>query len=95
MGTQYILYSIAPALYPQAARAAGAGAVVGVGRFGAIIGPLLAGDLRQAGWTAGQVLSTLTPVALAAGAAIVGLTYLANLRGAERSSSNAGGEMTH
>jgi hypothetical protein len=54
-----------------------------VGRFGAIIGPLLAGDLRQAGWTAGQVLTTLTPVALAAGAAIVALTYLAKVREAE------------
>jgi AAHS family 3-hydroxyphenylpropionic acid transporter len=83
MGTQYILYSIAPTIYPLSARAAGAGAVVGVGRFGAIIGPLLAGDLRQAGWTAGQVLTTLTPVALAAGAAIVALTYLARAREAE------------
>jgi AAHS family 3-hydroxyphenylpropionic acid transporter len=83
MGTQYILYSLAPTLYPRAARAAGAGAVVGVGRFGAIIGPLLAGDLRQAGWTAGQVLTTLTPVALAAGAAIVAMTYLAKVSQAE------------
>ena len=83
MGTQYILYSLAPTLYPQAARAAGAGAVVGVGRFGAILGPLLAGDLRQAGWSAGQVLTTLTPVALAAGAAIVAMTYLAKVSQAE------------
>ena len=83
MGTQYILYSLAPTLYPQAARAAGAGAVVGVGRFGAILGPLLAGDLRQAGWSAGQVLTTLTPVALAAGAAIVAMTYLAKVREAQ------------
>jgi AAHS family 3-hydroxyphenylpropionic acid transporter len=80
MGTQYILYSIAPTLYPSAARAAGAGAVVGIGRFGAIIGPLLAGDLRQAGWTADQVLTTLTPVALAAGAAIVAMTFLTKVR---------------
>jgi AAHS family 3-hydroxyphenylpropionic acid transporter len=80
MGTQYILYSLAPSLYPEAARAAGAGAVVGIGRFGAIIGPLLAGDLRQAGWSADQVLTTLTPVALAAGAAIVALTFISKLR---------------
>jgi len=40
----------------------------------------LAGDLRQAGWTADQVLTTLAPVALAAGAAIVTLTYLVKLR---------------
>ncbi len=72
MGTQYILYSIAPALYPPSGGGRpGRAPVVGVGRFGAIVGPLLAGDLRQAGWTADQVLTTLAPVALAAGAAIV------------------------
>ena len=80
MGAQYVLYSIAPALYPQSARAAGAGAVVGIGRFGAIIGPLLAGDLRQAGWTADQVLGVLVPVALAAGAAILALTFVMKVR---------------
>jgi AAHS family 3-hydroxyphenylpropionic acid transporter len=80
MGAQYILYGMAPGLYPVPARAAGAGAVVGVGRFGAIIGPLLAGELRQAGWTADQVLGIMVPVALAAGAAVVVLTYLAKLR---------------
>ena len=80
LGTQYVLYGIAPALYPPSARAAGAGASVGIGRFGAIIGPLLAGDLRQAGWTADQVLGVMVPVALAAGAAVVALTYLAKVR---------------
>jgi AAHS family 3-hydroxyphenylpropionic acid transporter len=80
LGTQYVLYGVAPALYPPSARAAGAGASVGVGRFGAIIGPLLAGDLRQAGWTADQVLGVMVPVALAAGAAVVALTYLAKVR---------------
>jgi hypothetical protein len=53
--------------------------VVGVGRFGAIIGPLLAGDLRQAGWTADEVLALMAPVALAAGVAIVMLTFLAKV----------------
>jgi len=80
MGAQYILYGVAPGLYPVPARAAGAGAVVGVGRFGAIIGPLAAGELRQAGWTADQVLGVMAPVALAAGGAVVALTYLVKLR---------------
>jgi hypothetical protein len=44
---------------------------------------VLAGDLRQAGWSADQVLTTLTPVALAAGAAIVALTYLSKMREAQ------------
>ena len=80
MGAQYVLYSVAPGLYPPSFRAGGAGAVVGIGRFGAIIGPLLAGDLRQAGWTADQVLGVLVPVALAAGAAILALTFMAKTR---------------
>ena len=54
--------------------------MVGIGRFGAIIGPLLAGDLRQAGWTADQVLGVLVPVALAAGAAILALTFVMEVR---------------
>jgi AAHS family 3-hydroxyphenylpropionic acid transporter len=83
LGTQYVLYGVAPALYPLSARAVGAGASVGIGRFGAIIGPLLAGDLRQAGWTADQVLGVMVPVALAAGGAIVVLTYLVKVREAE------------
>lgn len=79
LGAQYALYALAPRLYGPQVRAAGAGAAVGIGRFGSIIGPLLAGELRQAGWTAGQVLGALAPVALAAAGAILALTVLARL----------------
>jgi AAHS family 3-hydroxyphenylpropionic acid transporter len=79
LGAQYALYALAPRLYGPQVRAAGAGAAVGVGRFGSIIGPLLAGELRQVGWTAGEVLGLLAPVALAAGAGVVALTFLARL----------------
>ena len=80
LGAQYALYAVAPRLYGPQVRAAGAGAAVGVGRFGSIIGPLVAGEMRQAGWSAGQVLGSMIPVALTAGAAIVALTFLARLR---------------
>jgi AAHS family 3-hydroxyphenylpropionic acid transporter len=53
---------------------------VGVGRIGSILGPLVAGQLRQAGWSAGHVLGAMVPVALAAGAAVVAMTYLVKLR---------------
>jgi AAHS family 3-hydroxyphenylpropionic acid transporter len=76
LGAQYALYGLAPTLYPPQVRAAGAGAAVGVGRFGSIIGPLLAGELRQAGWSADQVLGAMLPVVLAAGAAIFVLTFV-------------------
>jgi AAHS family 3-hydroxyphenylpropionic acid transporter len=75
LGAQYALYALAPTLYAPEVRAAGAGAAVGVGRFGSIIGPLLAGEMRQAGWSAGQVLGAMLPVALAAGVAVVVLTW--------------------
>lgn len=80
LGAQYVLYGLAPALYPPQVRSAAAGAAVGVGRFGSIVGPLLAGQLRQAGWSAGHVLAAMVPVALAAGAAVVVMTYLIKLR---------------
>jgi AAHS family 3-hydroxyphenylpropionic acid transporter len=76
LGAQYSLYGLAPTLYPAEVRAAGAGAAVGVGRFGSIIGPLLAGQLRQAGWSPGEVLGAMLPIVLAAGAAVFALTYL-------------------
>jgi AAHS family 3-hydroxyphenylpropionic acid transporter len=80
LGAQYALYALAPTLYAPEVRAAGAGAAVGVGRFGSIIGPLLGGELRQAGWSAGQVLGAMLPVALAAGLAVVLLTTLVRRR---------------
>ena len=77
LGANYVLYSLAPRLYAPQVRAAGAGAAVGIGRFGSIIGPLFAGELRHAGWSAGQVLGAMLPVVLAAGAAVFALTFLA------------------
>ena len=52
IGAQYALYALAPAYYGPAVRAAGAGAAVAVGRLGSIAGPLIAGELRAAGFTA-------------------------------------------
>jgi AAHS family 3-hydroxyphenylpropionic acid transporter len=78
LGAQYVVYGLAPLLYPPGVRAAGAGAAVGIGRFGSILGPLIAGELRQAGWSAGQVLSAVAPAALIAGGAIFLLTLAVN-----------------
>jgi MFS transporter, AAHS family, 3-hydroxyphenylpropionic acid transporter len=75
LGAQYALYAAAPALYPAEVRAWGAGAAVAVGRFGSIAGPLVAGELRQAGATAGEVFAAMAPVAVAAGAAVLMLGF--------------------
>lgn len=44
------LYALTPRLYPPEARATGVGWAVGVGRGGAILSPLIAGALIDAGW---------------------------------------------
>jgi AAHS family 3-hydroxyphenylpropionic acid transporter len=80
IGAQYVLYALAPTYYPPQLRAAGAGAAVGVGRLGSIAGPLLAGQLREAGASAADVLAAMLPVALLAGACAVLLTFIGRAR---------------
>jgi len=76
LGANYSLYAISPSLYPPQVRAAGAGAAVGVGRLGSIIGPWLGGQLREAGYSAGQVLGFMAPVVLVAAGSILALSFL-------------------
>lgn len=76
IGAQYTLYALAPVYYAPHVRAAGAGAAVAVGRFGSILGPLLAGELREAGATADQVFLSLVPCVVVAGLAAVVLTTI-------------------
>jgi MFS transporter, AAHS family, 3-hydroxyphenylpropionic acid transporter len=76
LGANYAMYAAAPAYYPPSARAAGAGAAVAVGRLGSIIGPVIAPQLRGAGFSADQVFLFLIPVALIAGGAAFLLTIV-------------------
>ena len=78
LGAQFSLYGLTPLLYPAQMRAAGAGAAVAVGRFGSIIGPLMAGQMRLAGWSAALVLTAMLPVVFTAGSAVFLLTFLGN-----------------
>lgn len=80
LGAQYSLYAVAPALYPPHVRAAGAGAAVGIGRLGSIAGPLVAGQLRQIGWSADQVFALMAPVVLAAAIGTIVLGALGRTR---------------
>jgi AAHS family 3-hydroxyphenylpropionic acid transporter len=69
------LYALAPDYYGVAMRGTGLGGVIGVGRIGAIIGPLLAGALLVGGRDARGVLMALLPfAALGAIAAFIALT---------------------
>jgi AAHS family 3-hydroxyphenylpropionic acid transporter len=73
MGAQFSLYAVAPGLYPPALRGLGSGVAVGVGRFGSIAGPLVAGELRAAGASPGEVFGAMTPVALVSGVLVLAL----------------------
>jgi len=77
VGAQFALYPVLPPLYPAQLRAAGAGAAVGVGRLGSIAGPLIAGELRNAGATPGEVFAAMTPVAIAAAVILLALARAA------------------
>jgi AAHS family 3-hydroxyphenylpropionic acid transporter len=70
LAQQVILYGVASAYYPAAARGAGIGAAVAVGRFGSLIGPLFAASLLAAGRTPSQVLIGVLPIVLACGVCV-------------------------
>jgi AAHS family 4-hydroxybenzoate transporter-like MFS transporter len=54
-GGQVALNAVSATLYPTAARATGVGWALGVGRFGAILGPLAAGTLMASGIDLGHL----------------------------------------
>ncbi|MDO8380726.1 MFS transporter [Phenylobacterium sp.] len=73
VGGLYVLYALAPIYYPVQVRAAGAGAAIAVGRLGSIAGPLIAGELRGAGYSADQVFLSMVPVVLVGAVAVFAL----------------------
>ncbi|MBV9990070.1 MAG: MFS transporter [Alphaproteobacteria bacterium] len=75
VGISCALYALAPACYPASLRAEACGVIVGIGRLGTIAGPLLAGQLRQAGWSADHVIEAMLPVVLIGGSAALFLTW--------------------
>ncbi|MGA0602042.1 MFS transporter [Caulobacter sp. KR2-114] len=74
MGAQFSLYALAPRYYPAAAQATGAGAAVGAGRIGSILGPILAGTLRAAHAGPGETLAWTAPVVAIAALSVLILT---------------------
>ncbi len=61
-GGQFMLYGLAPALYPDSARATGVGFAVGVGRLGSVMGPLYAGAVFALGHSAGTAFLAVVPL---------------------------------
>jgi AAHS family 3-hydroxyphenylpropionic acid transporter len=70
VGGCYVLYALTPSFYPPHIRAGAAGAGIAMGRFGSILGPVIAGQLRAGGYGPGQVLETMIPAAVATAGAV-------------------------
>ena len=68
--------ALAAALYPTAIRSTGVGWALGVGRIGAILGPLVAGALLGLSWTPQEIIQAAAAPALAGAAAVLLLGYV-------------------
>jgi len=68
-GGQFLLYALATELYPPRVRGTGVGFAVGIGRLGAVAGPLLAGGLLMANQDASAIMLAVVPLILASMAA--------------------------
>jgi benzoate transport len=64
------LFTIAPDLYPASVRTTAVGWAASIGRVGAIVAPLLAGLLLDAGWTPQQLLVPFAVPLAVAGACV-------------------------
>jgi AAHS family 3-hydroxyphenylpropionic acid transporter len=73
MGSQSLLYGLAPDCYSTAIRGTGVGAAVFAGRTGSVVGPLLAAGLVGAGRSAGEVLMAIVPLAILGGVSAIAL----------------------
>ncbi|MCQ2000028.1 MFS transporter [Arthrobacter zhaoxinii] len=74
------MLAISPTYYSSEVRGTALGLVIGMGRVGAIISPILAGALIDGGWTAGD-LYFLFVIPMALGAVIISLLGQPVLRG--------------
>lgn len=71
-GAQTGLNAYAPSCYPTAARATGVSWMLGMGRFGSILGSLVGGVLLGLGWKFGGILTLLGVPAVIAAFVILG-----------------------
>ena len=69
-GAQTGLNAFAPGRYPTIARATGVSWMLGMGRFGSIVGSLVGGALLGLGWGFGAILGILAIPAICAAFAI-------------------------
>ena len=79
VGGQIAANALAAGYYPTSVRATGVGWALGIGRVGAIVGPLIGGALLDMKWSAGQVFLMAAAAALCAALAAFSLSRLASV----------------
>jgi len=76
-GGQPGVNALAATLYPTDLRSTGIGAGLGIGRFGAILGPVLAGALMLRGWSTEAIFRTAAVPAVVAMLAVLAMRGMA------------------
>jgi MFS transporter, AAHS family, 4-hydroxybenzoate transporter len=79
VGGQIAANALAAGFYPTSVRATGVGWALGIGRVGAIVGPLIGGALLDMKWSAGEVFLAAAAAALCAAVAAFALSRLAGV----------------
>ncbi|QFG21284.1 MFS transporter [Actinomadura sp. WMMB 499] len=64
------LYALTPSIYGPDVRATGVGWGIGIGRLGAILSPIAAGRLLDAGWTPGRLFLLIAAVMIIGGGTV-------------------------
>jgi AAHS family 4-hydroxybenzoate transporter-like MFS transporter len=93
-GGQPGLNALAATYYPTDLRATGVGAALGVGRFGAILGPLAAGELMRRHWSSQELFQLAAAPAAAAMVLILAMRWVLASRGAAPGAARAGSPAT-
>jgi AAHS family 4-hydroxybenzoate transporter-like MFS transporter len=73
IGGQAAINALAATFFPAHVRSTGIGSGLGVGRIGAILGPVVAGELLRVGWQARDVFNLAAAPALVAGACMLAM----------------------
>ena len=71
-----LLYAVAPSLYPVSVRTTAVGWALAVGRVGAIVAPLVAGALVDAGWSGRGLFGLFVVPLVVAAVAIAGVAVV-------------------
>lgn len=77
LGSSLLLGAMTAGMYPTAVRATGLGWAFGLGRLGAIVGPVIGGAAIADGWSVRQIMGSAAILPLLAGTGALTLMFLA------------------